>query len=79
MRKVRFLEKSAKRTVYGKCPVCGKRTRRSRTFTFTFNPRNKKPDGTIRTPSEVQAQAYEAANAWQPDLTHEACKSESCI
>ena len=44
------------------CPSCGKQNR-VRTFTeeHRVNPFNKNPDGTVRTPTEVRANAYAAA------------------
>ncbi len=68
-----FPELSAHRTRTGRCPVCGKTTRRSRTFTMTVNPFNKNPDGSVRTRDEVRAAVAARADAWQPDFTHAGC------
>jgi len=44
------------------CPSCGK-TKRVRKFTAecTVNPFNKRPDGQVRTPSEVRQQSQDDA------------------
>ena len=58
----------------GKCPVCGKPVRRSRTFEATVNPWNTNPDGTTRTELEVRAALAGEAAGYRPDFTHKACK-----
>lgn len=51
---------------YGKCPICGKRTQRLKTFTQTVNPFNKNPDGTVKTRAEVSESVKSQAKAWNP-------------
>lgn len=61
----------------GPCPVCGKRTTRSRTFTNTVNPFNKRPDGLPKIRHEVQDDVDRLAEAWSPPadvFTHNACR-----
>lgn len=48
------------------CDACGKRKRLQQTFSMTINPYNQNPDGTVRTPAEVQAAVAAKADAWQP-------------
>jgi hypothetical protein len=59
------------------CQTCGK-ANRTRTFKVecTVNPFNKKPDGTMRTPSEVRQQSKDKAME-QRDmfLTEPMCRS----
>jgi hypothetical protein len=60
----------------GTCPECGGKVTRSRTFTNTINPLNRRPDGQVKDYSEVHADVHAQADAWQPtghDLLHEAC------
>jgi hypothetical protein len=68
---VRYDEFSVQAVRMGKCPGCGKRSRRQHTFTATVNPYNRviDPDGTTRprTPSEVQAKLHEQASGWAPE------------
>lgn len=64
----------ARRT--GRCNGCGRTTRRQRTFEMTVSPFNKNPDGTVRTPAEVQAAVQAKADQWTPDqavFDHAAC------
>lgn len=62
----------------GKCPVCGKRVTRSRTFEMTVNPFNRNPDtGLPRTWDEVSERLHAEADAWKPDFTHSACGEAS--
>ncbi|MGS2805361.1 hypothetical protein [Nocardia sp. MW-W600-9] len=68
---------SVTRKKSGKCPVCGKRVTRSRTFMQTVNPWNKNTDGTTRTHTEVGTAVRDEANAWVPDFTHGACAETS--
>lgn len=74
---VRFirLKHSARRT--GKCPACGKRVTRSRTFEGSVNPYNLREDGQPRTISEVHAQLVVQAEQWVPNFLHEACEGTS--
>lgn len=59
----------------GKCPVCGKAVKRSRVFECTVNPFNTWEDGTPLTLIEVMGQAMAMAEAWEPDFTHDKCRS----
>ena len=53
----------------GKC-LCGKRVRRSRTFTQTVSPFNKDPEtGDPKTLSQVIESLRAEASAWLPDYT----------
>lgn len=54
---------AAERTV--KC-ACGKSTKRRKTFERTINPFNKNADGSVKSASEVRAQAQAEADAWKP-------------
>lgn len=61
----------------GKCPVCGKPTRRRQTFQGTVNPFNRRPDGAIKTWPEVRADVEAKADAWNPPpdvFEHEKCR-----
>ena len=69
----RYDEISTAVTSTGNCPVCGKRVRRSRTFTQTVSPFNRNPDGTVRTRAQVSAAVVAKSRTWQPDFTHQAC------
>jgi hypothetical protein len=60
----------------GSCPECGGGVVRSRTFTHTVNPFNRRPDGQPKTYGEVLADVHRLAEAWEPtghDLLHQAC------
>lgn len=59
-----------RRSISGKCPNCGKRVTRSRTFEHTINPFNRNADGAPKTYSEVRADVVAEADAWVPDFTH---------
>lgn len=48
----------------GTCVRCGKKCARSKTFMRTVNPFNKNPDGSIKTPAEVQTDNREEAKGW---------------
>ena len=65
----RYVRISAHRTRSGKCPSCGKRRTRSKTFTSTVNPYNRNEDGTIKTPREVRLDLNAKASRWVPDFT----------
>ena len=67
---------TVRRVHSGKCPVCGKTVRRSRSFTHTVNPFNRNPDGSVRTVAEVTARVNAEADLWVPDFTHTACESD---
>lgn len=51
----------------GKCPVCGKTTKRSRTFERTVNPFNKDENGVPKTYERVYADTRAEAEAWSPE------------
>lgn len=54
----------------GKCPVCGARRKRSRTFTQTINPWNKDPEtGQPRTRRQIVTALRAEGDAWVPDFT----------
>lgn len=53
-------------TRYGKCPTCGKRTRRSQTFVETISPFNKNEFGDPKSYDEAQASVDAKARAWVP-------------
>lgn len=67
---------TARRT--GKCPTCGKRVTRSRTFSATVNPFNRNGEtGLPKTWAEVDADVRKKADAWAPALSefeHFKCK-----
>lgn len=67
----------AHRTRSGKCPVCGRRTKRSHTATMTISPFNKNPDGSVRTSAEVRKAVEAEADAWVPDFRHWDCRDDS--
>lgn len=57
---------------------CGRKTTRQRTFECTINPFNKNADGTVKTESQVRAQAQEQADAWRPEpYTCKKCKEST--
>jgi hypothetical protein len=72
-----FTPVRARREVTGTCPVCGKTSKRSRTFEHTINPFNKNPDGTVKSASQVREAVTAEADAWQPDFTHQKCEARS--
>lgn len=74
-RTIRFQPIEARRSHTGKCPVCGKSVRRSRTFEHTVSPFNRNADGSIRTPEEIRVRVKAEADAWQPDFTHGTCRA----
>jgi hypothetical protein len=57
----------------GPCPVCGKRSVRTRRFEHTVNPFNKNRDGSVKTADEVRADVHAEADKWKPDFTHQKC------
>jgi len=73
-RTVRFEPVKTSRQKSGKCPVCGKRVVRRKTFEHTVNPFNKNKDGSVRTFEEVLNRVNEEADNWQPDFCHDKCK-----
>lgn len=48
-----------------KCPICGKRVKRQRTFEATINPFNKNEAGQIKTRHEVFADVSKKARDWE--------------
>ena len=58
----------------GKCPACGRNTRKSATFTQTMHPWNLNAQGEPKTSSEIFAELRQEWAAWVPDFRHEACK-----
>lgn len=61
------------------CPTCGKKTRRSYTFTQTVNPFNKNDDGEPKTYHEVEQSVRADAEAWDPApelFEHQKCREE---
>jgi len=46
---------------------CGRKTTRQRTFECTINPFNRNEDGSVKTESEVRAQAQQKADDWRPE------------
>ena len=73
----RYVRISAHRTRSGKCPSCGKRRTRSKTFTSTVNPFSRNEDGTIKTPREVRLDLNAKASRWVPDFTCAECEMTS--
>lgn len=62
-------------TKTGKCPVCGKTVKRSRTFEQTLSPFNKnKATGELKTRQEIGLELKFEAEAWVPDYTHAHCR-----
>jgi hypothetical protein len=61
--KFKVMKATARRIV--KCK-CRKTATRSKTFEFTVNPFNKNEDGSVKNADEVQRQAQEQADKWQP-------------
>lgn len=62
-------------TKTGKCPRCGKTTRRATTFEQTMNPFNIDPaTGEPKTAPVIYAELKQMCQDWQPDFRHEACK-----
>ncbi len=61
----RFREYKRHGTKAGKCLVCGRTTRRQRTFRMTESPYNKNPDGTVRSPHEIARALDDQVRAWK--------------
>lgn len=74
MSKVRFPVAKHRALRKGECPVCGKTANRSRVFEATQNPFNVDADGAPLDFAAVMMQARLAAELWEPDFTHTACK-----
>lgn len=74
-----FTGPKVKTTRKGECPTCGKPTTRTQTFEGTVNPFNKRPDGVVKTWSEVATDVRAKADAWEPDpaiFEHAACEAQ---
>lgn len=63
------------RQYHGKCPVCFRPVRRSRTFEQTVNSFNTNADGMAKTEREVYADVQREASAYVPDFTHTDCRA----
>lgn len=77
----RYSRITARRSFSGKCPVCGRRVTRTRTFEQTVNPfhpaiRALPPGSPNDLAVAAVRQSVEAeADKWVPDFTHERCAS----
>lgn len=74
-----FTGPTRRRSEIGRCPVCNKKVKRSRTFENTVSPFNCKVIGGERIPKtwdEVAVDVAAEAAAWVPDFTHAACRTE---
>lgn len=72
-----FTGPTRRRSETGKCPKCGKKVKRSRTFEQTVSPFNCKVVGGERIPKtwdEVALDVATEAAAWIPDFTHASCR-----
>lgn len=49
------------------CPSCGKKVRRTRSFTQTVNPFNRNDDGSVRTPYEIRQALMAEARVWESE------------
>lgn len=58
------------------CPICGRTTRRSFTFSQTINPFNRWPDGQPKTRAEVTTAVQAQAREWQQRTVdpHDRCR-----
>lgn len=81
----KFGEEAFQATRVGFCTVCGKKTRRSCTFSGTVNPLNRVDDPSApggrrpKTREEVRADVKAEAEAWKPEpsvFDHERCRAE---
>lgn len=72
--RITFQPVRTSRTYSGKCPFCGKPTRRSKSFERTINPFNKKADGTVKDYADVLRDVNAEANAWVPNFAHASCE-----
>ncbi|GAA2376306.1 hypothetical protein [Gordonia cholesterolivorans] len=70
---VRFREVAITARSNDKCPVCGRRTTRSKKFWQTISPFNRLPDGTPKTRDDINRELKAEADAWEPDHRHAAC------
>ena len=51
----------------GKCSVCGKRRKRTRTFSQTINPYNKNEDGQQKTRDDILLELAIDAKTWEAE------------
>jgi hypothetical protein len=58
------------------CSVCGKKMRRSTTFTQTINPFNKNADGVMKTRGEIWKELAAEAESWTPVAVHPKCRDQ---
>lgn len=73
----RFQEVTYQATRSLKC-ACGKRFRRSRTFSHTINPFNRnKETGQPKTYAEVYKDVKAEGEAWQPEPVCTGCKEKA--
>lgn len=76
--RVTFEEFTQQAARSGVCPACGKRGKRSRTFTMTQSPWNKNPDGSVRSVSEIRRALRDQARTWsQGAFVHERCERKT--
>lgn len=78
-----FTGPSTRREYSGKCPTCGKRAKRSKSFENTVNPFNRNEDGTVKTWEQVAVDVQAMAGAGHgrcvgagfraPDVRRAAC------
>jgi hypothetical protein len=62
-----------RQTVYARCPVTGKRRRRTKTFRQAFDLFNRDADGRLKMRSQILDELIEEACAWKP-----ACACADC-
>ncbi len=55
------IKRTARKTVM----VDGKKRQRQRTFEETLNPFNKNPDGSVKTPADIQASLAKKCQEWK--------------
>lgn len=65
MTRVVFREETLRTTKRGTCGRCAKAHTRSKTFSQTVNPWNRRPDGVPKSPAEVRASLVAEADAWR--------------
>ena len=66
-----YPEFRASRVVDGRCPGCGVKVKRQRTFRQTASPYNTVADGSRpKTAAEVRAAVDAQADAWAPEPDH---------
>lgn len=66
MSKIDFQEITIKAVRVGKCEKCGKRWRKTKSFTQTVNPFNRTALGAIKNSEEVYEDVRLEASNWQP-------------